>query len=147
MKRLSAWMFVLFLLALIAGCGGNNQAASSSSSTASNELPAALLDTSISAKGNAQRGQAIFGQCQACHAATKDMLVGPGLAGLFSANGPALPKGVDYNGLLPNGKERSEANVAEWIHIGGSGKIGYMPPQELTDQQMADLMAYLRTLN
>jgi Cytochrome c. len=65
---------------------------------------------------------------------------------LFSAEGPVLPKGVDYEGLLPNGKERSEANIAEWIRVGGTGRIGYMPPHDLTDQQMADLMAYLRTL-
>jgi cytochrome c len=57
-----------------------------------------------------------------------------------------LPDGVDYQGLLPNGKERSEANIAEWIRTGGSGSIGYMPPTPLTDEQMADLMAYLRTL-
>jgi cytochrome c len=47
---------------------------------------------------------------------------------------------------LPNGKERSEANIAEWIRVGGTGRIGYMPSHNLTDQQMADLMAYLRTL-
>lgn len=57
-----------------------------------------------------------------------------------------LPNGVDYNGLLPNGKERSEANIAEWICTGGTGRIGYMPTHNLTDQEMADLMAYLRTL-
>lgn len=145
MKRMSAWIFALFLLALIAGCGGGNQT-SSSSSAATNELPAALRDTSISTKGDAQRGQEVFGQCTPCHTTTKDVLVGPGLAGMFSASGPVLPKGVDYNGLLPNGKERSEANVAEWIRTGGTGRIGYMPSHNLTDQQMADLMAYLRTL-
>lgn len=145
MKRMSAWIFALFLLALFAGCSGGNQT-TSSSSTATNELPAVLLDTSISVKGDAQRGQEVFGQCTSCHTTTKEMLVGPGLADLFSASGPSLPKGVDYNGLLPNGKERSEANVAEWIRTGGTGKIGYMPSHNLTDQQMADLLAYLRTL-
>ncbi|WP_031460599.1 c-type cytochrome [Chloroflexus sp. MS-G] len=146
MNRLSAWLFTLFLIAVITGCGGGNQATSSSTSASTNELPAALRDTSISAKGDARKGQEIFGQCTSCHTTTKEVLVGPGLAGLFSAEGPVLPKGVDYKGLLPNGKERSEANIAEWIRVGGTGRIGYMPSHDLTDQQMADLMAYLRTL-
>jgi len=146
MNRLSAWLFTLFMIAVITGCGGGNQATSSSTSASANELPAALRDTSISAKGDVQKGKEVFGQCTACHTTTKEVLVGPGLAGVLSPSGPSLPKGVDYKGRLPNGKERSEANIAEWIRVGGTGRIGYMPSHNLTDQQMADLMAYLRTL-
>ncbi|MGQ9613114.1 c-type cytochrome [Chloroflexus sp.] len=110
-------------------------------------LPPALADNSLSAQGDANRGKTIFASsCAACHSTSTNVVLGPGLAGLFSVEGPALPAGVDYKGLLPNGKERSEANVAEWIRKGGSGSIGYMPPMSLTDEQIADLMAYLRTL-
>jgi cytochrome c len=63
---------------------------------------------------------------------------------LFSASGPVLPDGVDYGGKLPNGKERTETNIAAWIREGGQGQM--MIPTNLNDQQMADLMAYLRTL-
>ncbi|WP_298400702.1 cytochrome c [uncultured Chloroflexus sp.] len=146
MNRTSAWMFTLLLIALLTACGGNQNAANSSSSQASETLPVALTDTSISSKGDPKRGKERFGPCAACHTTSKEVLVGPGLAGLFSAKGPVLPKGVDYNGMLPNGKERSEANIAEWIRTGGTGRIGYMPEHKLTDQEMADLMAYLRTL-
>ncbi len=145
MNRYLAWMFGLALVALLVACGGSNQSASSSA-PAAEQLPATLTDTSISAKGDPNKGKVLFGPCSACHTTSKDVLVGPGLAGLFSANGPVLPKGVDYNGKLPNGKERSEANIAEWIRAGGTGRIGYMPNHNLTDQEMADLMAYLRTL-
>ncbi|WP_322814711.1 cytochrome c [Chloroflexus sp.] len=110
-------------------------------------LPPALADNSLSAKGDANRGKTIFASsCAGCHSTTTNTMLGPGLAGLFSVEGPKLPDGVDYKGLLPNGKERSEANVAEWIRKGGSGSIGYMPPMPLTDEQIVDLMAYLRTL-
>lgn len=145
MNRTITRMFTLLLIALLTACGGSNQNASSQSQSAE-QLPAALLDTSISSKGDPKRGKDLFGPCAACHTTSKEVLVGPGLAGLFSAKGPVLPKGVDYNGMLPNGKERSEANVAEWIRTGGTGRIGYMPTHNLTDQEMADLLAYLRTL-
>ncbi|WP_322510546.1 cytochrome c [Chloroflexus sp.] len=144
MNRTVAWLFVLLLFALLPACGGGSDR--NASNQPAEALPAALTDTSISSKGDPKRGKDLFGPCAACHTTSKEMLVGPGLAGLFSAKGPALPNGVDYNGMLPNGKERSEANVAEWIRTGGTGRIGYMPSHNLTDQEMADLMAYLRTL-
>ncbi|ACL25523.1 MULTISPECIES: c-type cytochrome [Chloroflexus] len=143
MNRTIAWAFTLLLIGLLTACGGNQQTSSSAPVT---ELPAALADTSLSSKGDPKRGKELFGPCAACHTTSKEVLVGPGLAGLFSASGPVLPKGVDYNGMLPNGKERSEANIAEWIRTGGTGRIGYMPSHNLTDQEMADLLAYLRTL-
>lgn len=129
-----------------------SQAGSSGSAAASSEyvemsLPPALADTSLSAKGDVNRGKAIFASsCAGCHSTSTNVLLGPGLAGLFSVNGPVLPDGVDYKGMLPNGKERSEANVAEWIRTGGSGSIGFMPPMPISDEQMADLLAYLRML-
>ncbi len=132
------------------GTAANQVAALSNSAAAAKvvdaALPPVLADRSLSAKGDPNRGKTIFTSCAGCHSPSTTMLLGPGLAGLFSIEGPKLPDGVDYQGLLPNGKERSEANIAEWIRTGGSGSIGYMPPMPLTDEQMADLMAYLRTL-
>ncbi|WP_322487363.1 cytochrome c [Chloroflexus sp.] len=144
MNRTIAWMFTLLLIALLTACGGSNQ--NTSNRPATEQLPAALADTSLSSQGDPKRGKDLFGPCAACHTTSKEILVGPGLAGLFSVKGPVLPNGVDYKGMLPNGKERSEANVAEWIRTGGTGRIGYMPTHNLTDQEMADLLAYLRTL-
>ncbi len=122
----------------------NNSAAAAK--VADTILPPVLADTSLSAKGDPNRGKTVFTSCAGCHSISTNTLLGPGLAGLFSIEGPKLPNGVDYQGLLPNGKERSEVNIAEWIRTGGSGSIGVMPPMPLTDEQMADLMAYLRTL-
>ena len=117
---------MLFGLAVLAACGGE-QAAS----------------------GDPAKGQQIFAttDCAACHNTNDQKLVGPGLAGLFKPGGPKLPSGVDYKGNLPNGKPINEQNVAEWIKIGGVGKIGQMPAHTtLTPEQMTDLIAYLKTL-
>ncbi|WP_298400706.1 cytochrome c [uncultured Chloroflexus sp.] len=123
-----------------------NAAQSANVSQLAELLPPSLIATPISSLGDPVRGKNLFIPCSGCHSTSTEVLLGPGLAGLFSAQGPVLPEGVDYNGLLPNGKERSEENVAEWIRSGGAGSIGYMPPHNLDDQQMADLLAFLRTL-
>ncbi len=123
-----------------------NDAQSANVSQLAELLPPSLIATPISSLGDPVRGKNLFIPCSGCHSTSTEVLLGPGLAGLFSAQGPVLPEGVDYNGLLPNGKERSEENVAEWIRSGGAGSIGYMPPHNLDDQQMADLLAFLRTL-
>ncbi|NWF80901.1 MAG: cytochrome c [Chloroflexi bacterium] len=138
-----SYLFVTLLCALVA-CGGGQQPAAPPAPAG--ETVAIDADTSYSARGNAENGKALFAPCSACHHTTTEQLVGPGLAGLFSAVGPVLPAGVDYGGKLPNGKERTETNIAAWIREGGQGQIGLMTPNNLNDQQMADLMAYLRTL-
>lgn len=73
--------------------------------------------------------------------------VGPGLAGLFDEGGPTLPNGVNYAGNLPNGEAINDANVAEWIRSGGRGQIGQMPPRNLSDEELAGVVAYLKTLH
>lgn len=113
----------------------------------SDEMLAALEDTSYSSRGDAAAGEAVFqSQCSACHLTTEESLIGPGMAGLFQPGGPTLPDGVNYGGTLHDGSLISEENVANWILEGGQGEIGVMSAIALEDQEMADLMAYLRTL-
>ena len=117
---------LLFGIAALSACGGGQAAA-----------------------GDPVKGQQVFAttDCTACHTTSDQKLVGPGLAGLFKPGGPKLPSGVDYQGNLPNGKPINEQNVAEWIKTGGIGKIGQMPAHTtLTPEQIADLIAYLKTL-
>lgn len=98
--------------------------------------------------GNAARGQIVFERagCSACHTTTTEFRVGTGMAGVLQPEGPVYPPGVDYGGLLPNGAPRTEENVAAFIRTTNQGQIGVMPGRALSDQQMADLIAYLRTL-
>lgn len=81
-----------------------------------------------------------------CHTTTTQALVGPGLAGVMTAGGPDYPKNVDYGYALPNGAPRTEENIAAWILKGGRGQIAMMPARRLNEQEMADILAYLRTL-
>jgi cytochrome c len=97
--------------------------------------------------GDRAAGAQIFAQrCAVCHAIDGTQKVGPGLAGLFAPGGPALPAGIDYAGKLPNGEPITDQSVANWIVQGGRGQLGVMPGVQLNAQELADLIAYLRTL-
>ncbi|KAB8139737.1 cytochrome c [Chloroflexia bacterium SDU3-3] len=99
--------------------------------------PPTTGDTSYSTRGHAEAGALLFADhCAPCHATTAEERVGPGLAGLFA-----------QGGTLPDGQPRTETNVAAWLLTGGSGPRGTMPPQELDAQQIADIIADLRTLS
>jgi cytochrome c len=92
--------------------------------------------------GDPASGEQIFktSDCVGCHTTTDQKLVGPGLKGLMDG------KGI-YGDKLPNGKPRTDQNTAEWIKIGGVGKVGQMPGHpDMTQQQLLDLVAYLKTL-
>jgi cytochrome c len=136
-KRIVLLALLLLSVAALAACGG------AGADPSANE-PVAIT---ISAGGNAANGEAIFAErCTICHHSTTESLVGPGLAGVMTKGGPDHPNGVSYNGKLPNGAERSEETIANWILVGGTGQIGVMSPQEMSDAEMADLLAYLHTL-
>src|ERR1700722_11990791 len=84
-------------------------------------------------KGDAAKGKEVFEQCSVCHNAdSTEKKMGPGLKGLFAKD------------KLSNGKKPTEANVKAKIDEGGNG----MPPYKemLSDDEKADLLAYLKTL-
>jgi len=90
------------------------------------------------AKGDPEKGKAVFEQCAVCHdpdsdQAKDDKKIGPGLKGLFKRDK-----------LASNNKKVTEANVRARIDEGGNG----MPPYKdmLSDQEKDDLIAYLKTL-
>ena len=84
-------------------------------------------------KGNAEKGKEVFDQCSVCHNAdSTEKKIGPGLKGLFKHD------------KLVNGKPVNEANVRAKIDEGGNGMPGYK--DILSDQERADLIAYLKTL-
>jgi cytochrome c len=86
------------------------------------------------AKGDAAKGKDVFEQCSVCHNAdSTEKKMGPGLKGLFK-------KGK----LDSNGKPANDANVLEKINEGGNGMPSYK--DMLTDEEKANLVAYLKTL-
>jgi cytochrome c len=80
------------------------------------------------------RGESVFkGHCAICHfAASSEKKIGPGLKGL-----PTRPKFAD-------GTKNDNQSLTKLIEDGGKN----MPPlrEDLSDAQMRDLLAYLRTL-
>ena len=95
------------------------------------------------AAGDAVHGRILFTQkCAACHSAAPfaQRKVGPGLANLF--NDPDHPNLVDEKPPTP-------ANVADIIEHGFQGDLGIMPNMQangLAGKDVADLVAYLKTL-
>ena len=84
-------------------------------------------------KGDAAKGKEVFEQCSVCHYATTDQKkMGPSLKGLFKK-----PK-------LGNGQKLTDENVLSFINKGK----GSMPSfaSVLSDEERANLLAYLKTL-
>ncbi len=94
--------------------------------------------------GDASAGQTIFNEkCVVCHNAAPfaQRKVGPGLADLF--DDPEHP-------TLVTGKRATPGNVADIIEHGAHGSYGVMPNMRangLTPGDVANLVAYLRTLH
>ena len=85
--------------------------------------------------GNAVKGKDLFGQnCDVCHNAdSTDVKVGPGLKGLFKRQ------------ALQNKKKVTDASVSDIIDKGSpSGMPGFA--DSLSEQERADVLAYLKTL-
>ncbi|HWZ29787.1 MAG TPA: cytochrome c [Bryobacteraceae bacterium] len=86
------------------------------------------------AAGDATKGKDVFEEnCSVCHNAdSTEKKMGPGLKGLFKKD------------KLNNGKKPTEANIKALINAGGNG----MPPYAdmLTDEEKANVIAYLKTL-
>ncbi|HYO84383.1 MAG TPA: c-type cytochrome [Bryobacteraceae bacterium] len=85
------------------------------------------------AKGDAEKGKAVFEQCGACHNTdTDEKKMGPSLMGLSK------------RAKLQNGKANNEANLRAILNNGGNGMPAYA--DLLTDEEKADVLAYIRTL-
>lgn len=143
----AASIALIVIACLCAGIGLLSMSAIAFNGGTYADMPSPAEQRNNAASGARNDGQAIFArQCAMCHSTGTDMKYGPGLAGLFESGGPTLPNGVDYGGRLPNGAEINDANVTAWIHSGGQGQIGQMPPRNLNDEEMASVIAYLKTL-
>lgn len=83
--------------------------------------------------GSAEKGKETFEQCSACHNIdSPEKKMGPSLMGLYK------------KAKLNNGKPVTDANVKAVINAGGNGMPAYA--DLLTDEEKADVIAYLKTL-
>jgi cytochrome c len=142
-KKLAIAMGIVGVLAL-SGCGSSSAPAqpkqdSSASAAPAAQAPAGQSQASGTATASADpaKGKEIFNNsCAGCHSTGSDQIVGPGL------------KGETGKPKLANGNPMNDANLTAWIKAGGTGKIGNMPGQggTLNEQQIADVVGYLKTL-
>ena len=83
--------------------------------------------------GDAAKGKDVFEQCSVCHNVDNDdKKIGPSLKGLYK------------HAKLKNGKKVSDENILAVINAGGGGMPAYS--DTLSDQEKADVIAYLKTL-
>ena len=83
--------------------------------------------------GDAAKGKEVFDQCSVCHnTETDEKKIGPSLKGLFKHE------------KLKNGKAVNVDNVKAMINAGGNGMPSYA--DLLSDQEKADVIAYLKTI-
>ena len=96
-------------------------------------LSGSMLLLASAKKPDAAKGKEAFEQCAVCHNAdSTEKKMGPGLKGLFK------------KAKLGNGKPVNDANVTGKINEGGNGMPAYK--EMLSDDEKADMLAYLKTL-
>src|ERR1044072_7933030 len=84
-------------------------------------------------EGDVEKSKSVFEQCSVCHNAdSTEKKMGPGLKGLFAKD------------KLTNGKKPRKANIRAKIDEGRNGMPAYK--EMLSDDEKADLIAYLKTL-
>jgi cytochrome c oxidase subunit 2 len=146
-RSAAAWLLVLFFLA--AGCGGGEKPVEAPPADAATPAGPASRPAAAGVKG-ASAGQAEFGevlfarkQCTICHAPGQSSAIGADLSGLFGST-VALDDGTTA--------VADEAYLRESI-LQPKAKIvaGFQPvmPElqgELTDEEVAALVAYIKTL-
>jgi cytochrome c551/c552 len=128
---------LLAFAALLAGCGGG-RTVSPTAQTVVGTLPTTTQGT-VTAKGNAASGKALFASkgCVGCHTFTP--------AGSHSTTGPNLDNLAKYAQQANQGSKQ-EFTAASIKDPGAYVQPGYsniMPNFGLSDQQIADLTAYL----
>lgn len=86
------------------------------------------------ASGNAAKGNAMYQEfCGVCHySANAAKKIGPGLKGLYK------------RGKFADGKKVDDAAMREWIVKGGADMPSF--EGQMSEQQMRDLISYLKTL-
>ncbi len=93
----------------------------------------ANMGVSKAAPASAEKGKETFEQCSVCHNVdTDEKKMGPSLKGLYKKE------------TLKNGKKPTDANIKAIINAGGNGMPAYA--DMLSDDEKADLLAYLKTI-
>ena len=129
------------------------EAPAESASSAPTERPFSFSEVAPLLKSaSAESGQAIFKRCAACHTGEKGgpARVGPNLWGVIGRDVASSPSFPRYSGAMKGkgGKWEFES-LANYLH----DPRGYIPGNQMSfagvkdNQELADVLAYLRTLS
>jgi cytochrome c2 len=90
--------------------------------------------TAPASKGDVKKGKEVYETwCEICHySENAEKKIGPGL------------KGVYKRGKFADGKKVDDQTMRQWIEAGGKDMPGFK--DQISSSQIADLIAYLRTL-
>ena len=124
MRRWSGvFMFLMFVASVLyAGAQAKTQ------------KPAEKKPAPAAARGNVAKGKVVYANyCDVCHySANTSKKIGPGLKGIYK------------RGKFADGKKVDDTTMREWIIKGGVDMPSF--DGQLNDEQIKDLIAYLRTL-
>ena len=106
------------------------------------------------AAGDVAKGAKVFNKCKACHAAEKDAKhkVGPTLFGIYGRKAGTIEGFNRYKGLVGADWTWDEALLKEYLHDPKefthkrTGKNSVMTFKLTKDDEIADVIAYLKTL-
>lgn len=141
MRKLT-WMFLVIVL-LVVACGGGN-GDEEKEETQQEAGPAGVT-------GDASQGEELFNQtligsqpgCVTCHSLEPEkVLVGPSLAGIAARAGSRV-SGQSAEEYLRESIQNTDAFTVEGF---GAGVMPAALADELSEQQVEDLVAYLMTL-
>lgn len=136
MKKITLLLSLLLLAAILAACGGSNDQSAPTTAVPATQQPS----TAALAPGDPVKGKEAFVTCSGCH--------GPDGKGL-----PNLGKDMTSSEFI---KSQSDEQLLAFLKVGRpasdpANTVGVdMPPKggnpALTDQQLMDIIAYIRTL-
>ncbi len=103
------------------------------------DSPSISTEVVVSTLGDSAAGEVLFSNCSACHSTGEDTVVGPGLGGVYERAGSRTS--LDADAYLVQSIREPSVYLVE-------GFAALMPAfDQLSDQDIQDLIAYLKTLN
>ncbi|MBA1143428.1 c-type cytochrome [Mesorhizobium neociceri] len=109
-------------------------------------LSAAIVSTAA-AHGNADHGKTLFSRCAACHAATDQNKVGPGLAGVFGRPAGTAPNFRYSKAMIAYAKPWDEQTLDGFLTAPAKAIPGTSMTIAVSKaSDRADIIAYLKSL-
>jgi cytochrome c len=111
-------------------------------------LLSAIIVPAAQAEGDASRGKALFGRCVACHAATADNKIGPGLAGVFGRPAGSAPNFHYSKAMIDYAKRWDDQTLDTYLAaptkaVPGTTMVVSVPGPS----DRVDIIAHLKTLD